>query len=51
MIKFIQLFYEIYPDNYLLRNTPKSLELTNIIQNNIRLNEWIVYFDMEHAKK
>jgi len=50
IIKFIQLFYEIYPDNYLPRNAPKSLELTNIIQNNIRLNEWIVYFDMEHAK-
>ena len=50
IIKFIQLLYEIYPDSYLPRNAPKSLELTNIIQNNIRLNEWIVYFDMEHAK-
>ena len=50
IIKFIQLFYEIYPDSYLPRNAPKSLELTNIIQNNVRLNEWIVYFDMEHAK-
>ena len=50
IIKFIQLFYEIYPDSYLPKNAPKSLELTNIIQNNIRLNEWIVYFDMEHAK-
>ena len=50
IIKFIQLFYEIYPDSYLPRNAPKSLELTNIIQNNVRLNEWIVHFDMEHAK-
>ena len=50
IIKFIQLFYEIYPDSYLPRNAPKSLELTNIIQNNVKLNEWIVYFDMEHAK-
>jgi predicted sulfurtransferase len=29
---------------------PKSLELVNIIQNNVKLNEWIVHFDMEHAK-
>jgi len=50
IIKFIQLFYEIYPDSYLPRNAPKSLELSNIIQNNVRLNEWIVYFDIEHAK-
>lgn len=50
IIKFIQLFYEIYPDNYLPKNAPKSLELTNIIQNNVRLNEWIVHFDIEHAK-
>ncbi len=50
IIKFIQLFYEIYPDSYLPKNAPKSLELTNIIQNNVRLNEWIVHFDMEHAK-
>jgi hypothetical protein len=50
IIKFIQLFYEIYPEEYLLRNAPKSLELVNIIQNNVKLNEWIVHFDMEHAK-
>ena len=50
IIKFIQLFYEIYPEEYLPRNAPKSLELANIIQNNVKLNEWIVHFDMEHAK-
>lgn len=50
IIKFIQLLYEIYPEEYLPRNAPKSLELVNIIQNNVKLNEWIVYFDMEHAK-
>lgn len=50
IIKFIQLLYEIYPEEYLPRNAPKSLELVNIIQNNIKLNEWIVHFDMEHAK-
>lgn len=50
IIKFIQLIYEIYPDSYLPRNAPKSLELANIIQNNVKLNEWIVHFDMEHAK-
>ena len=50
IIKFIQLLYEIYPDGYLHRNAPKSLELVNIIQNNVKLNEWIVHFDMEHAK-
>jgi hypothetical protein len=50
IIKFIQLLYEIYPEEYLLRNAPKSLELVNIIQNNVKLNEWIVHFDMEHAK-
>ena len=50
IIKFIQLLYEIYPEEYLPRNAPKSLELVNIIQNNVKLNEWIVHFDMEHAK-
>lgn len=50
IIKFIQLLYEIYPDGYLYKMAPKSLELVNIIQNNIKLNEWIVHFDMEHAK-
>jgi hypothetical protein len=50
IIKFIQLLYEIYPEEYLPRNAPKSLELANIIQNNVKLNEWIVHFDMEHAK-
>jgi hypothetical protein len=50
IIKFIQLFYEIYPEEYLPKNAPKSLELANIIQNNVKLNEWIVHFDMEHAK-
>ena len=50
IIKFIQLIYEIYPDSYLYKTAPKSLELANIIQNNVKLNEWIVYFDMEHAK-
>jgi hypothetical protein len=50
IIKFIQLIYEIYPDGYLYKTAPKSLELANIIQNNVKLNEWIVYFDMEHAK-
>jgi hypothetical protein len=50
IIKFIQLIYEIYPDGYLYKTAPKSLELANIIQNNVKLNEWIVHFDMEHAK-
>ena len=50
IIKFIQLIYEIYPDSYLYKTAPKSLELANIIQNNVKLNEWIVYFDMENAK-
>lgn len=50
IIKFIQLLYEIYPEEYLPRNAPKSLELVNIIHNNVKLNEWIVLFDMEHAK-
>jgi hypothetical protein len=50
IIKFIQLLYEIYPDGYFYKMAPKSLELVNIIQNNVKLNEWIVYFDMEHAK-
>lgn len=50
IIKFIQLLYEIYPEEYLPRNAPKSLEIVNIIQNNVKLNEWIVHFDMEHAK-
>jgi len=50
IIKFIQLLYEIYPEEYLPRNAPKSRELVNIIQNNVKLNEWIVHFDMEHAK-
>ncbi len=50
IIKFIQLLYEIYPDGYFYKMAPKSLELVNIIQNNVKLNEWIVHFDMEHAK-
>jgi hypothetical protein len=50
IIKFIQLIYEIYPDSYLYKTAPKSVELANIIQNNVKLNEWIVHFDMEHAK-
>jgi hypothetical protein len=50
IVKFIQLFYEIYPDNFVKKNAPKSLELVNIIQNNIKLNEWIVHFDVEFAK-
>jgi len=50
IIKFIQLLYEIYPNEYFYKMAPKSLELVNIIQNNVKLNEWIVYFDMEHAK-
>ena len=50
IIKFIQLLYEIYPDGYFYKMAPKSIELVNIIQNNVKLNEWIVYFDMEHAK-
>ena len=50
IIKFIQLLYEIYPDGYFYKMAPKSLEIVNIIQNNVKLNEWIVHFDMEHAK-
>jgi hypothetical protein len=50
IIKFIQLLYEIYPNEYFYKMAPKSLELVNIIQNNVKLNEWIVHFDMEHAK-
>ncbi len=50
IIKFIQLLYEIYPDSYLYKTAPESLKNVNIIMNNIKLNEWIVHFDMEHAK-
>jgi len=48
--KFLELLYDIYPDKYLIKNSPKSQKLIPSITSNPSLNIWIIFFDNEFAK-
>lgn len=48
--KFIQLTFEIFPDNILSKNAPNSFKTITTINNGITLNIWIQNFDIEFAK-
>lgn len=48
--KFLQLFFEIYPNKTLTKYTPNSQKNIKTIFNNESLNTWIHQFDAEFAK-
>lgn len=48
--KFLELLYEIYPDNYLSKYSPKSQKTIHTIYDASSLNIWIIEFDIEFAK-
>lgn len=48
--KFIQLTFEIFPDNILTKNAPNSYKTIPTINNGVSLNIWIQNFDVEFAK-
>jgi len=48
--KFIQLFFELVPENVLIKNAPNSLKSINTITHGMTLNIWINNFDKEFSK-
>lgn len=48
--KFIQLTFEIYPENLLTKNAPNSYKTISSISDGTTLNIWIQHFDIEFAK-
>ena len=48
--KFLELFFELVPENVLIKNAPNSYKSINNINSNMTLNIWITSFDNEFAK-
>jgi len=48
--KFLELLFDIFPDNTLTKFAPNSKKTLNTIYNGITLNIWIQNFDIEFAK-